>query len=310
MNPKLTTKDEALVNLAKKGGGDAELMLLDMLHSLQDEVAALKEQLSKDPPEDVKVEKVSMKLAAKLATLEKGNDGKDGKDGYTASDAELLALIKPLIPELKDGKTPTKDELLALIRPLIPIVKDGETPSDERLLALITPLIPPAPKDGVDGKDGSPDMADDIRNKLELLTGDERLDKSAVKGIEQIDSSIKELRARPAAAGRSLLQLYVNGAKKGAVQYLNITGTGVSYASASGRNDVTITGGGGGGSLSVLTATGTVNDSNLTFTFVSTPTLVNVNGATYTDGHGVSISGSTATLDAAPGVGGFVYGLG
>jgi len=37
----------------------------------------------------------------------------------------------------------------------------------------------------IPGKDGSPDSAEDIRNKLELLDGDERLDKSAIKGLEE-----------------------------------------------------------------------------------------------------------------------------
>jgi len=67
------------------------------------------------------------------------------KDGHTPTDAELIALIKPLIPEPKkgeDGKTPTKQEILALLKPLIPKVKDGETPTDERLLKLIEKVAP------------------------------------------------------------------------------------------------------------------------------------------------------------------------
>lgn len=39
---------------------------------------------------------------------------------------------------------------------------------------------------GDPGKDGSPDMAEDIRNKLELLEGDERLDASAIKGLDEL----------------------------------------------------------------------------------------------------------------------------
>lgn len=68
--------------------------------------------------------------------------GDPGNDGHTPTDEELVALIKPLIPEPISGKTPTHEELLALIKPLIPKVKDGETPSDERLIALIKPLLP------------------------------------------------------------------------------------------------------------------------------------------------------------------------
>lgn len=72
----------------------------------------------------------------------KGDKGDKGDEGHTPTDAELLALIKPLIPKpLK----PSNDEILALIRPLIPVVKDGEPPSEEHLLSLIKPLIAQIP---------------------------------------------------------------------------------------------------------------------------------------------------------------------
>ena len=68
-------------------------------------------------------------------------------------------------------------------------------------------------KNGLDGKDGlnavvdyekvvndvtqlvhfETDSAEDIRNKLEVLQGEERLDKSAIKGIKEIEDSIKEV---------------------------------------------------------------------------------------------------------------------
>jgi hypothetical protein len=55
----------------------------------------------------------------------------------------------------------------------------------------------PPGKDGADGKDGSPDTADDIRNKLELLEGDDRLKIEAIKDLRE---ELDELRER---AGRS-----------------------------------------------------------------------------------------------------------
>ncbi len=153
------------------------------------------------------------------------------------------------------------------------------------------------------------DTPEDIRNKLEVLNGDERLKASAILGLEEIEKEVKEIKATPRIAGARGIVLYVNGVKKLlSAQTINITGSGVSYNFANGRNDITITG--GSGSLSVLAATGTVNDSNKTFTFASEPTLVIVNGATYRHGSGVTISTTTATLDNAPGFGGDVYGLG
>ena len=64
-----------------------------------------------------------------------------------------------------------------------------------------------------------------------------------------------------------------------------------------------------GGGANVLTATGTINDSNTTFTFTSIPKIVVVNGASYINGAGVTITGTTAVLDNAPGTGGSVYGI-
>ncbi|MCK9320236.1 hypothetical protein [Methanoculleus sp.] len=126
--------------------------------------------------------------------------GIKGDKGDTPTDEELVALIKPLIPEpIKgedgvdglDGETPSEEYLLELIRPLIPQVKNGETPSDERLLSLIRPLIPNVKngvdgkdgKDGIDGDNGSPDTPKEIVNKISTLKGNDRLDASAIKNI-------------------------------------------------------------------------------------------------------------------------------
>lgn len=75
----------------------------------------------------------------------KAKKGDKGDPGHTPTNEELVAIIKPLIPEPKngvDGKTPSDQELLKLIKPYIPVAQDGETPSDDRLLGLIRPLIP------------------------------------------------------------------------------------------------------------------------------------------------------------------------
>lgn len=161
------------------------------------------------------------------------------------------------------------------------------------------------------------DTAQEIRDRLETLKDDDRMDKSAIKGIEEIEEKVKKIELRPigtAGGGARGIQLYVDGAKKGIINYLNlVAGTNVTltYNRASGRNDITISATlAGGGSFSVLTATGAVDDSNVTFTFVSAPALVVVNGTAYRNGHGVAISGTTATLDSPAGVSGDVYAIG
>ena len=182
--------------------------------------------------------------------------------------------------------------------------KDGHTPTDQELLSLIKPLVPVL-------KEFTPE---ELRDKLEKLEGKERLNKKSVDGIEEIEEDIKQIKLRPVRGGGAKgFMLFTDGTKRLlTAQSLNIVaGSNItlSYAYANGRNDVTISGS-AGGSLSVLTATGAVSDANVTFTFASEPTLVIVNGAAYRHGAGVTISGTTVTLDNPVGNGGDIYALG
>lgn len=65
---------------------------------------------------------------------------------------------------------------------------------------------------GAPGKDGSPDTSTEIRDKLETLEGDERLDKAAIKGLEEeITKLRKELSSSRASGGvRRVYQPYLD----------------------------------------------------------------------------------------------------
>lgn len=214
-------------------------------------------------------------------------------------------------PKGEDGKTPTQTELIDLIAPMIPDPIQGPKgdigPRGEMGLQGFPGING---LHGKDGKDGSPDTPEQIAEKLN--TTEESIESYVIQGLDELKKKVDGISIRPISiGGRSLLQLYVNGSKKGAIQYLNLVpGTGVTltYAYASGRNDITISA--TGASLSLLTATGTIDASNTVFTFVSAPQIVVVNGASYVNGAGVTIVGTTATLDNPPGVGGSVYGIG
>ncbi len=132
--------------------------------------------------------------------------GEPGADGHTPTEEELLELIKPLIPEVENGKTPTKDELIALIKPLIPQVKDGKTPSKSELLEIIKPLIPKIDEDSIIQKAVKivqdsialpsvdelidnvekrlPKLSEPIRDALELLQDENRLDAKHIHGLD------------------------------------------------------------------------------------------------------------------------------
>lgn len=154
-----------------------------------------------------------------------------------------------------------------------------------------------------------------VRDGLELLDGDERLKKEAVRGIEDIEKRIKSIELRPVkgVGGAKGIGLYVGGSKKLlTAQTINlVAGSNVTltYAYANGRNDITISSG-AADALAVITVTGDINDTNTSFTAASEPTLVVINGAAYRDGKGVTISGTSITTDNAVGVGGDIYCLG
>lgn len=157
-----------------------------------------------------------------------------------------------------------------------------------------------------------------VRDSLEALEGEDRLDIKAVKGLEKYEERIHSLEIRPIGKGGGArgLMLYTNGTKRGMIQSLNlIPGTNVTltYSYAFGRQDVTISASGSGGGLSVLTVTGTVDDSNLSFTVASQPTLVIINGASYrttSDSITWTYLAGTLTLSQAVGAGGSIYALG
>lgn len=138
---------------------------------------------------DLLLQLIETKSLFKKAKVELKN-GKDGKDGKTPkagidymSRSEQEKLIKKLIskievPKPKDGK-PGKDADITpeLIDNIVTTVYDS--------------LFPQLPV---------PLSSEEIRDRLELLLDDERLDKSAIKGIEDIEQAIEELRTRNSSA--------------------------------------------------------------------------------------------------------------
>jgi len=215
---------------------------------------------------------------------------------------ETLSLKESKLVKLVNTKLKEIDTKLSEI-------KDGEDADETLITEKITNnlkvLIP---------KETLPETPEQARDKLETLKEEKRLDKSAVKGIEDIEERINKIEIRPLGktAGAKGIGLYVNGIKKLATaQTINlIGGTGVTlvYSNAYGRNDITISA--SGSALSLLTVTGTIDDNNVAFTTVSTAQVVVVNGASYKHGGGCTISGNNITLDNPVGTGGNIYAIG
>lgn len=266
--------------------------LVKRLLALEQEVKDLRAQTSQELSPDQKMERLAARLASKYFATEKGDPGESGEQGPQGEQG-AQGETGPAGADGKDGK-------------------DGKNG-----------------RDGLNGKDGAQgpkgnkgdpgDIKDvspqEIRNELELLQGDERLDKSAVKGIEELEIQLKDVAARPNTRTMtpSGPMLYTNGTKRGRAQTINIvggSGVSVSYAQAGGRNDITISAT-GTVALNPIAMTGTIDDSNKSFIAASTPTLVIVNGTPYRHGKGVTISGTSVTLDNPVGSnpGNDIYGL-
>jgi protein-arginine kinase activator protein McsA len=217
-------------------------------------------------------------------------------DQHARMVSDITKRLNKALKEQEDGMNWIRDKVRSL--------KDGKDADEQRVIETVLKMIPPTEYE----------EAPAIRNKLEKLQGEERLDKSAIRGIEKLEEDIKsakQIKISGGGGGRGI-QLHVDGSRKGLTsQSINlIGGTGVTltYSQSHGRNDITISA--AGGSLAVLAATGTVDDSNTTFTFISAPTLVIVNGAAYRHGSGVTITGTSAVLDNPVGTGGDIYAIG
>ncbi len=216
------------------------------------------------------VASLETRVNSKIAEIKDGENGEDGKD------ADQTAIVEEVLKRLPSFlEIPTAQDVLNEV----------------------------------------PKLGERVRDSLELLDGDERLDKKAIRGIEEIEKKINEISIRPTRVGGAKgIGLYVDGTKKllTAQQINLIAGTNVTltYSFANGRNDITISSTVGAGAFTVLTATGAVDDSNTSFTFASAPSLVIVNGASYRDGRGCAISGTSVTLDNPVGSGGDIYALG
>ena len=150
---------------------------------------------------------------------------------------------------------------------------DGKDADEEAIKASILEVLPdliPAP---IPGKDAEFDQPTFIKAVIREIQNSKALDLTHIKGAQKF---IKD------GVSYKIEELMHGGGS-------STGGTGLKY---------------------LPLVSGAINDVNTVFVFASTPTIVVVNGASYINGFGVTISGDTATLDNAPGIGGSVYGLG
>lgn len=174
-----------------------------------------------------------------------------------------------------------------------------------------------------------------VRDGLELLEGDERLDKSAINGLEEWYAEILALASKKnTVAGARLLrymadvaidnitngQTLVWNATLGRFEpgsggsgsghtiedegtpltqraALNFVGAGVTVTDVGAKTTVTIPSSGG---MVQETPTGTVNGTNVTFTVTVAPKFIVTDTGFYIAGFGYTLATLTVTMDLAP----------
>lgn len=167
-----------LSNMMKVMEGDAVQReeLLKTLEIVFNSIDVLKDQIRADI--DGKHENMHMKLE-RMSTLIKDVEKKANNNTDKVKDS-LIKDIKEAIVSLKEEIDSLRSEI-----PQIPDTShlDGKIAQVKTLIPSIEELENKLPMLGVQIRDG-----------LELLLGDERLDKSAIKGIEDIENDVADLK--------------------------------------------------------------------------------------------------------------------
>lgn len=142
------------------------------------------------------------KFIQKLNDVDYLINKKVGPKGDSPSKAEIIALIKPLIPEPipgRNGHTPTRMELLDLIEPLIPSTKELGILSESDVLNLVKKSIP---KDYLKKKDIA-QIIEAVQSRIKVekptVNVDELINKikskktsiSDIEGLEQTISAFR-----------------------------------------------------------------------------------------------------------------------
>lgn len=256
----------------------------------------------------------------------KGEDGKTPKKGVDYfTDGELAEVIKAATP-VRGKDYFTKEDIDDIRRNVARPRKgvDYFTPSEvKKFIELATPVkgkhyfdgMPGKPgKHGrsIRGKDGSPDLPEEIAQKLNTLTA--AVNAEAIKGIkEMIEEFFAEVKKKRLISRQDIAGMPLDMSDQ------RWHGGGLSTVS----HDATLTGDGtpssplsvvGAASFSILAATGTIDDSNLDFTFASLPIVLVINGGVYQQtGGAITWSWNagllTATLSSPVGSGGSIFGL-
>jgi hypothetical protein len=203
------------------------------------------------------------------------------RDGHTPTERELLALIKPLIPEVKDGKTPIAGV-------------DFEVPDENKIIEKTTEKVLsqiPIPEPG---KDAVVDEKKIVKAILKLLPEvlPPQQQHSTEDIVKQVTKQVKEDLIEEDRKFKRKMGPMMGGGTLANTQYQ--AGTGIAITGN------TISASGGGTGYIVETPSGTIDGSNLVFTVTAIPVYVVTDLGTFFENFGYTRSGLTITMAAPP----------
>lgn len=146
-------------------------------------------------------------------------------------------------------------------------VKNGKDADEEVIVSKVLGRMPEPPIE----------TSEDIRNKLELLYGDERLKREAISGLddyEEVARLAKEPRLGGGGSGPRPILIQAKGVTVDKnVRHINFIGTAVVSAvrSRDGVLTITLNGGGGSAGTQVLEEVPTDSGDHINFTIAQTP---------------------------------------
>lgn len=110
------------------------------------------------------------------------------KEEVSSAISELKGRVDSVfVGERLDVMKKMIDDKIFFVDDRISKIKDGKDADENRVVREVIKNIKVP-------KNGSPDSPADIRNKLETLTGENRLDKSAIRGIDDIENVLNAMK--------------------------------------------------------------------------------------------------------------------
>lgn len=203
---------------------------------------------------DKKKQKESETIDKVISKIEafKGDPGADADEDYIIE--AVIPRVLEQIRQPKDGKDGADADTELIIKEMLPLVMEKMPRPKELNESLIIQKIvsririPQDGKPGEKGKDGSPDTPVQVKEKLEALKGDERLDASAIKNLPK---PVMQFGGGDSYTG--LAKVDVSGTP-GTLEEKVVAGSNITITKVNDTLRIASSGGVGGGSVDSIVA--------------------------------------------------------